>query len=110
MPLLGSFAAQANNRKKKGSACVSSVLPVQVVQCCLFVHLFKHILLVLRSTTNWRSLICSIDAHASNDDGQASSQRRVKGHCKCSSEVFARPNGKKDQSESNHEALIHTTF
>ena len=42
MPLLGNFAAQSNNNKKKGSACVSGVLPVQVLQRGLFVHLFKH--------------------------------------------------------------------
>ena len=87
MPLLGNFAAQSNNRKKQ-PVCVSGVLPVQVVQRGLFVHLFKHFLLVRRSTTIWWSLFCSIDARASNDDGQASSGRRVKRHCACSSEVF----------------------
>ena len=43
--------------------------------------------------------ICSIDARASNDDGRASSGGRVKWHCACSSEIFARSNEKKDQSE-----------
>ena len=41
MPLLGNFAAQSDNRKK-GSACVSGALPLQLVQRGLFVHLFKH--------------------------------------------------------------------
>ena len=103
MPLLGNFAAQSNMQKKKDSAYVSGVLPVQVVQRGLFAHLFKQFLLVLTLTTIQRSLIRSIDARASNDDERASSGQCIKRHCACLSEVFARSNEKKDQSKS-HEA------
>ena len=94
MPLLGNFAAQSN-RKKKGSACVSGVLPVQVGQHGLFVHLFKHLLLVLRSTTICdRRFVRSTTTHRTTTDW-ASSGWCIKRHCACSLEVFARSNEKK---------------
>ena len=75
MPLLENFAAQSNNRKKGICLCLQSFASPG----CSTWFMFKHFLLVLRSTTIWWSF-CSIDARASNDDGQASSRRCVKRH------------------------------
>ena len=64
-----SYPGQLFPLQKKGSACVSGVLPVQVVQRCLFVHLLKTVWLFWdRQQTSDRWFVRSMPTHRTTTD------------------------------------------